>query len=115
MHWNYGAEAQDYDMTASLVKELDLIISVPTAVVDLAGALGVETWMTCPKNPMWKYGTKGDNYPWYKSVKLYRQIEEGDWDPVIAKLSAHLQIELATRERALELLNSTPKIELARA
>jgi hypothetical protein len=67
---------KDYDDTASLVSQLDLVISATTAVVHLAGALGKECWCIAPKAPRWFYGLEGD-LPWYKSVKLWRQ--ERDW------------------------------------
>lgn len=72
-HWDWGVEAYDYDQTAALVAELDLVISVTTTVVHLAGGLGKECWCLVPDKPMWRYGIKGDDLPWAKSVTLYRQ------------------------------------------
>lgn len=75
-HWPWAVEVKDYDNTAALVAELDLVISVTQSVVHLAGALGVPCWVLVPKAPMWRYQLTGDKLPWYNSVKLYRQKVE---------------------------------------
>jgi hypothetical protein len=72
------AKAKNYADTASLVAGLDLVISVTTAVIHLAGSLGKECWCIAPNRPRWFYGMDGD-LPWYKSVKLYRQDKGGKW------------------------------------
>jgi tetratricopeptide (TPR) repeat protein len=71
--WERGTRTKDYDDTAALVAELDLVISVTTAVVHLAGAVGKEAWVLVPSKPRWFYGLKGETSPWYSSVKFYRQ------------------------------------------
>lgn len=81
------ARAKNYEETASLVKGLDLVICVSTAVVHLSGALGKECWCLVPSKPRWWYGIEGDKSPWYKSVRFFRQVN--DWrEPIrlIAKL-----------------------------
>ncbi len=87
-HWQPVLD--DYDMTAGLVKNLDLVISVPQSVVHLAGALGVETLQLCPKQSMWQAGPYGEDAPWYASVKNIWQPEFGDWESVIKQLEAQL-------------------------
>jgi len=82
-HWARAVEAKDYDETAALVAELDLVISVTTAVIHLSGALGVPCIVLTPKHPMWRYGLTGETMPWYKSVSLIRQKKASDWkDPI---------------------------------
>jgi hypothetical protein len=78
-HFPWITEIKDYDLTAALVAELDLVISVPTSVTQLAGGLGVETWVTVPEITGWLFYR--NDYPWAKSVKLYhnwtyKQISE---------------------------------------
>jgi ADP-heptose:LPS heptosyltransferase len=84
---------QDYDHTAALVAELDLVISAQTSIIHLAGALGKETWAILPSKPLWRYRLKGESFPWAKCVTLYRQKRE--WAEVInrvaEKLNAHLR------------------------
>lgn len=87
-HWARCTEAKDYDETAALVAELDLVITVTTAVVDLAGALGVPCWVLVPSKPHWRYSLTGDDKVWYKSVRLFRQ--QKDWKEVVERIAACL-------------------------
>ena len=81
-HWPEATG--DYDETAALVAALDVVISVSTAVVHLAGALGKPVWVMVPAAPEWRYLRRGDAMPWYPSARLWRQQRLGDWEPVIA-------------------------------
>lgn len=81
----------DYDETAALVSALDLVVSVQTAVVHLAGALGTPVWALIPQTPEWRYGHEGDAMPWYPSVRLIRQQSGDDWGPVLRSVSAGLR------------------------
>jgi len=88
-HWPHAVQSKDYDDTAALVAELDLVITVTQAVVDLAGSLGVPCWVLTPKEPMWRHGLEGDRMPWYQSVKLYRQTKE--WVHPISDIGSDLR------------------------
>jgi ADP-heptose:LPS heptosyltransferase len=79
-HWQDAID--DYDETAALVSALDLVVSVQTAVVHLAGALGQRAKVLITAQPEWRYGATGSMI-WYPSVRLYRQETPGDWKPVI--------------------------------
>lgn len=81
----------DYDETAALVSTLDLVISVCTSVIHLAGALGKPVWIMAAYIPEWRYGLKGSSMPWYPSVTMYRQEAAGVWDPVIAGVAENLK------------------------
>lgn len=72
IQWPRATLTPDYDDTAALVSELDLVISVTTSVIHLAGALGVPCWTMVPPRPRWFYVGKDDRLPWYKSIKLFR-------------------------------------------
>ena len=69
-HFPQITEAKDYDYTAALVAELDLVISVPTSVTQLSGALGTECWVMVPEMTGWLFYS--ENYPWARTVKPYR-------------------------------------------
>lgn len=84
----YAAESNDYDDTAALVAELDLVISVPQAAVHLAGGLGKECWCLVPDQVRWIYGVEGTEHSWYGSVKLYR-----DWDNMIDNVIRDLKVK----------------------
>jgi len=64
------ARGLDYDLTAALISQLDLVISVPTTGVQVAGGLGVETWCIVPKHTGWMFA--GETYPWAKSVHAFQ-------------------------------------------
>jgi tetratricopeptide (TPR) repeat protein len=68
--WGTG---YDYDTKVALVSQLDLVISVQTSIVHVAGGLGIPCWCLVPRVPMWRYLQKGEWFPWAKSVSLYRQ------------------------------------------
>jgi tetratricopeptide (TPR) repeat protein len=81
LHWKRALQTDDYDDTAALVAELDLIISVPTAIVHLAGALGKEVWVMRPEKARWFYyqERKSDGkLVWYPNVQCFPQVRS-DW------------------------------------
>jgi tetratricopeptide (TPR) repeat protein len=85
-HWATRKGA-DYDDLAALVANLDLVISVQTSVVDLAGALGIPCWALCDAAPQWRYtGHWGpESMYFYESVRCFRQPEPGDWESVMGE------------------------------
>lgn len=87
-HWQDVVD--DYDLTAALLTQLDMVISVPQSVVHLAGALGVKTIQLCPKRALWQMGPYGENMPWYSSVENIWQKTDGDWAAVVSDVVANL-------------------------
>lgn len=87
-HWPEAIE--NYDETAALVCALDLTISVCTAIIHLAGALGRPVWIMAPLGPEWRYGHTEDTMPWYPSARLFRQTEFGAWAPVLDSIAGRL-------------------------
>jgi ADP-heptose:LPS heptosyltransferase len=94
-HWQDAID--DYSETAALVSALDLVISVTTSVVHLAGALGKEAWVLLNARPHWRWGLQGDRMPWYASLRLFRQRAVGDWSTPVAALAAELRSLLDSR------------------
>lgn len=89
--WRHATLTPDYDDTAALVAELDLVITVTTAAVDLAGGLGKPCWVMVPRKPHWRFLVDGGTtIPWYESVKLYRQYRD-DWHNTIAEIATDLR------------------------
>ena len=84
-HWQNAID--DYAETAALVSALDMVISVQTAVVHLAGALGKPVWALISAMPEWRYGSAGEQIPWYPTVRLIRQREPNEWGSVLAKVA----------------------------
>ncbi len=76
--------------TAALMMNMDLIISVDTSIVHLAGALGKKTWLLLSCESDYRWFTKSSSSPLYSDVTLFRQKEYGNWKPVIAQLQQDL-------------------------
>jgi hypothetical protein len=70
---------QDRHRSCALLEQLDLIISVDTAVVHLAGALGKPVWVLLSYVPDWRWGLAGERTPWYPTMRLFRQTRAGEW------------------------------------
>lgn len=86
---------KDYDETAALVCALDLVVSVQTSIVHLAGALGKPAWVMLPFSPEWRYMRSGDRMLWYPSVKLIRQPKPKDWGTVVDVVARQLDEHVA--------------------
>jgi len=86
----FSRALDDYDEMAALVCALDLLISVQTAIVSLAGALGIPTWVLVPVCPQWRYGVESDHLRWFPSVSAWRQRALGEWAPLMHQVGARL-------------------------
>ena len=75
---------------ARIMRALDLVISVDTMTAHLAGALGQKTWTLLPFDPDWRWMLDRNDSPWYPTMRLFRQPEEGNWDHVIDEVGAAL-------------------------
>jgi tetratricopeptide (TPR) repeat protein len=82
----------DFSDTAAVIEQLDLVISVDTAVAHLAGALGKPVWLLLPAGPDWRWGQRGDSTPWYPSMRIFRQPVAGDWRSVVEAVGQALQL-----------------------
>ncbi|HXT78322.1 MAG TPA: glycosyltransferase family 9 protein, partial [Acetobacteraceae bacterium] len=80
----------DFADTAALVECLDLVISVDTAVVHLAGALGKPVWLLNRADTCWRWMLGRDDSPWYPTLRQFRQERAGAWEPVIARMTEAL-------------------------
>jgi len=83
-------ELGDFSDTAAVMEQLDLIISVDTSTVHLAGALGRPVWILLPYLPDWRWLLDRDTSPWYPTARLFRQNETRQWDTVIPRVQAAL-------------------------
>jgi len=75
-----------FDDTAAIIDQLDLVITVDTSLLHLAGAMGKETWALIPWNCDWRWKSKGESTVWYPSVRLFRQKDLGDWETVFEEV-----------------------------
>jgi tetratricopeptide (TPR) repeat protein len=81
-----GDDLRDFEDTAAVVSLCDLVISVDTSVVHLAGALGRPTWVLLPFWPDWRWMLDRDDSLWYPTARLFRQNAPGQWDGVLARV-----------------------------
>ncbi|MCL1470794.1 FkbM family methyltransferase [Argonema antarcticum] len=81
----------DFADTAAAIAQLDLIISVDTAVAHLAGAMGKPVWVLLTKIPDWRWMLEGEDSPWYPTMRLFRQSREGDWAEIFERVAVALQ------------------------
>jgi len=86
-----SAPLTDFAETAALIANLDLVLTVDTAVAHAAGALGVPCWVMLPFAPDWRWMLGRDDTPWYASLRLFRQPRPGDWDSVIEQIRTALR------------------------
>ncbi|HUA51424.1 MAG TPA: tetratricopeptide repeat protein [Candidatus Sulfotelmatobacter sp.] len=83
---NIATEIANFDDTAAIVAQLDLVISVDTAVAHLAGALGKPVWLLLNHHGEWRWLRGRDDTPWYATARLFRQTEAGNWTGVITRV-----------------------------
>jgi tetratricopeptide (TPR) repeat protein len=81
----------DFADTAALLVNLDLVITVDTAVAHLAGALGIPVWVVLPFDADWRWLLDREDTPWYPTMRLFRQTTWGDWAGVFERVTAALQ------------------------
>jgi tetratricopeptide (TPR) repeat protein len=80
---------------AAVLRCLDLVVTVDTAIAHLAGALGVPVWVAIAFSPDWRWLLGRDDSPWYPTLRLFRQRQPGEWPEVFQRIADTL------RDRAL--------------
>jgi len=78
--------------TAAVLANCDLLISADSAVVHLAGALGLPAWVLLKAIPEWRWGLQGERSYWYDSVRLFRQISPGSWQEPLQQICRALAV-----------------------
>jgi hypothetical protein len=87
---DYTVEINDFSDTAAFIENLDLVITVDTAVAHLSGALGKPVWTLLPAVPDWRWMLDREDSPWYPTMKLFRQSLNGDWGQVVEIVTEEL-------------------------
>jgi len=83
----------DFSDSAAAIDALDLVISVDTSTVHLAGAMGKPVWLMIPVSPDWRWMLDRTDSPWYPTLRIYRQKELANWETVINQIVTDLCIE----------------------
>ena len=80
--------------TISLLKSIDLLITIDTAIVHLAGVLGVKTWLLLGYGSDWRWMKEEKTTCWYTSVELVRMTENKELYTILDKVKEKLLLEL---------------------
>jgi tetratricopeptide (TPR) repeat protein len=86
-----GDELQDFANVAAIVANLDLVISIDSAVAHLAGALGTPVWILLNKGCDWRWFLEREDSPWYPTARLFRQSNPGGWQEVVKRIEHELR------------------------
>ncbi|ODS30036.1 MAG: peptidase, partial [Candidatus Scalindua rubra] len=87
---NLENDLNDFADTAAAITNLDLVISVDTAVAHLTGAIGKPVWTLLHSAPDWRWLLNRDDSPWYPSMRLFRQSKPNDWTGVFEQVKKSL-------------------------
>ena len=82
---------EDFLDTAERLAGVDLLISVDTAMVHLAGAIGMPVWMLSRFDGCWRWLEGRADSPWYPNLRIFRQRTPGDWAGLVTEVRAALR------------------------
>lgn len=93
---NPRARLVDWAATAALINDLDIVITVDTAVAHLSAALGRPTWMLSQFTPCWRWWeiNSGSGRPWYQTMRIVKQTEPNGWKEQLSRVRADLEVAL---------------------
>lgn len=91
-----GGGLDDLTDAAARIAQLDLLITVDTAMAHLAGAMGKPVWILLSFLTDWRWLAEGDTTPWYPSARLFRQQRPQDWTGALAQVRRALAAAPAT-------------------
>ncbi len=99
-----GSQLEDFSHTAAVLRNLDLVIGVDTAVIHLSGALGVPSWVLLPAYKAdWRWLSDRNDSPWYPGVmRLFRQPVSGAWEAVVDEVGEALREMLSELPAAVQ-------------
>jgi tetratricopeptide (TPR) repeat protein len=83
----------DFSDTASLVKMMDIVISIDSVIAHLGGSLGKKTFLLLPEKSSFLWMDKRNDSPWYPTIKIFRQLSLGNWDNCIKDIIRELKAE----------------------
>ena len=89
--FDHSADIKDFADTAAILKDLDVLISVDTAVCHLAGAMGKDVWTMLPFGGEWRWLRNREDTPWYPTMRLVRQRILSDWGIVLDRVREGLE------------------------
>jgi ADP-heptose:LPS heptosyltransferase len=93
----------NFNYTAAIIKSMDLVVTVDTAIAHIAGAMGVPCYLLVSKMPDWRWGLNDNKTAWYPSIKIERQLTPEDYETRLKKIAyevAKLQRQIKKDENA---------------
>ena len=84
-----------FDHTAAIIEQMDVVLSIDTYIVHLAGAMNISAWIMLPYAPDWRWFLDRSDTPWYPGARLFRQQVPGDWASVIDTIRPKLEVLIA--------------------
>jgi|GEM_PF-384380 len=95
--FDHSKNIKDFADTAAILAELDVLVTVDTAVCHLAGAMGKDVWTMVPYGGEWRWLRNREDTPWYPSMRLVRQKVLGDWGSVLERVREGLEGAVKSR------------------
>ena len=94
---DFTEDLTDFAATAALIANLDLVLTVDTAVAHLAGALGKPVWVLLPFERDWRWLRDRDDSPWYPTMRLFQQTRRGEWVELFDRVASALRTGVGER------------------
>lgn len=89
---NMGEECHTFLDTASAMANVDLFLTSDNAVFNLAGAMGLKTFVLLSKDSEWRWFFDEKTMPWYKSVRIFKKKGETDpWDLIMGDVVKEIE------------------------
>lgn len=92
---DFGAQLDTFDDTMAIIAQLDLLVTVDTAIGHFAGALGTPAWIMLPYAPDWRWLMHRADTPWYDSLRLFRPPAIRRWDVIVEQVTRELRARFA--------------------
>ena len=102
----FDQEPHSFLKTASVLMQVDLLITNDTSVAHLGGALGIPTWVILKRHPYWQWGDQGETTPWYPSVHCFRQHRLFEWSGAMQDVDQMLMRFITAWHRHREIQES---------
>ena len=86
-----SADLNDFSDTAAAMANLDLVITIDTVTAHLAGALARPVWTILKHVAEWRWMTDREDFPWYPTMRLFRQPKPDDWHGLALRVAEELR------------------------
>ena len=90
-------ELSTFAGTATICEQLDAVISVDTSICHLAGSLEIPTFLLLSKASDWRWGNTSFRTPWYNNMKLFKQVDLGEWDEPLEAMMREVENDVISK------------------